>query len=218
MMGWAVRARAGAVMGLAAVATLAGCDTAAPRYRGAALPAAPCPVRMVLLPDGASCIDVREASIVAGRAEPAVAAPPASVVLFVQASQACRAAGFRLCTGTEWSAACGGTEARRYPYGEAYEAGRCNTAEPTSDLSQIHVQPSGAFTRCVSPEGVFDLSGNVGEWTDERDVSGTLRELRGGAARNGESNVRCVLDDRGFQPPESVFEGQGFRCCADAQR
>lgn len=176
----------------------------------------PCPARMVPIVGLPACIDRYEAAIdERGVAIPATDRRPASAVSYDDARRACRRAGFRLCTGEEWTRACQGEEGRTYPYGASYEPGRCNTAEADSDLSAIEVVPSGTFARCVTPEGVYDLSGNVGEWTDEPDASGRLRELRGGAARNGESAVRCVLDDRGFQPPDEAWEGQGFRCCTD---
>jgi formylglycine-generating enzyme required for sulfatase activity len=171
---------------------------------------------MVEIPGLAACIDRYEAALDEhGVAIPAVDRRPASAVSFEDAARACRLAGYRLCRGEEWTRACAGEEGRAFPYGAQYEPGRCNTAEADSDLSAIEVAPSGSFRRCVTPEGVFDLSGNVGEWTDQPDATGTLRELRGGAARNGESGVRCVLDDRAFQPTNEAWEGQGFRCCAD---
>jgi len=176
---------------------------------------APCSPRMVRV--GEACIDRHEARIVDGRAEPAVDAPPAVGVSYREAERACTEAGFRLCAGSEWSRACAGSGTlRRLPYGDRWEPHRCNTAEWNDDLARIDVRASGAFPGCVSPEGVVDLSGNVWEWTSQPDPSGELRELRGGGARNSESQSVCTPDDRFFLAPDAREGLLGFRCCARA--
>lgn len=173
-----------------------------------------CPRRMARIPGLSACIDRHEAVVIEGRAEPATERMPTSAISYEDAEAACRAVGYRLCTGEEWGRACGGEDQSRvHPYGDEHEARRCNLAEDDDDLSTLHVVPSGRFERCVTPEGVFDLAGNVAEWTDEPDGSGDLRELRGGAARNPERYARCQIGDRGFQPTDQTWEGQGFRCC-----
>ncbi len=192
---------------------LGACEREVPSFRPD-LP--PCPARMVQL--GGSCIDRHEAVILVGRAEPALEVPPSSGVSFVEAERACRAAGLRLCTGEEWSRACGGLErARALPYGATWEPHRCNTAEWDDDLESIHVRPSGSLRRCASPEGVLDLSGNVWEWTSQTDPTGGLRELRGGGARNSESQSVCEPNDRFYLDPGSSEGLLGFRCCTRAR-
>jgi formylglycine-generating enzyme required for sulfatase activity len=177
---------------------------------------APCPPRMVHV--GSACIDRHEARVVDGRAEPALDAPPASGVSHREAERACTEAGFRLCTGPEWSRACAGAgNARRLPYGDRWEPHRCNTAEWNDDLTRIDVRAGGSFPRCVSPEGVLDLSGNVWEWTSQPDPTGALRELRGGGARNAESQSVCTPDDRFFLDPDAHEGLLGFRCCTRAR-
>jgi formylglycine-generating enzyme required for sulfatase activity len=192
---------------------LAACRPAASPARSVR---APCPPRMVRV--GEACIDRHEARIVDGRAEPAVDAPPAARVSFREAERACAEAGFRLCTGPEWSRACAGAGTRRrLPYGERWEPHRCNTAEWDDDLARIPVRESGAFPGCASPEGVLDLSGNVWEWTSQPDPSGDLRELRGGGAHNSEAQSVCQPDDRFFLAPDAHEGLLGFRCCARAR-
>lgn len=167
---------------------------------------------------GSFCIDRHEAAVVRGRAVPALDMPPAVGISFVDAERACRAAELRLCTEEEWSRACEGSEpTRRLPYGDTWEPHRCNTAE-WDDPPDRPVTASGALPRCVTPEGVLDLSGNVWEWTTGWDRSETLRELRGGSAHNGEGNSVCRPNDGLFLAPE-IDEGLlGFRCCAPARR
>lgn len=200
-------------LALALAPGLGACERERPSFRPD-LP--PCPDRMVQL--GSFCIDRHEAFVSAGRALPALEVPAASGIDFHEADAACRAAGFRLCTGEEWTRACEGSPARRLPYGDTWEPHRCNTVEWDDDTDQVPVRPSGAFPRCVSPEGVFDLSGNVWEWTTEPDPTGDLRELRGGGAHNAESHSVCRPNERLYQEPDATVGLLGFRCCMRARR
>ena len=181
-----------------------------------------CPVRMALLADRGVCIDRFEARIDGmgsdARALSAEGTLPSSAASWDDASAACARAGFRLCTADEWLRACAGTEGRLYPYGDEYEQGRCNTSERDSDLSTKHLAPGGSFERCVSPEGVYDLSGNIGEWVANADPTGILRQQVGGAYANMGKYVKCTWDPPAYQPPEQRYEGQGFRCCGDRSR
>jgi len=70
------------------------------------------------------------------------------------------ARGFSLPTEAQFEAAARGLEGRAYAYGPAFDAARCNTFES-------HIRrtvPVGIFDN-ATPEGVFDLSGNVWSWT-----------------------------------------------------
>jgi formylglycine-generating enzyme len=98
-----------------------------------------------------------------------------------QADRICRAQGKRLCSQQEWSLACrgdpeGGAD-RLYAYGDELDLTICNTNKsraegPTCDVSSqtrlwntcgTNTEPSGAFPRCRSRFGVFDMHGNVAE-------------------------------------------------------
>ena len=58
-----------------------------------------------------------------------------------------------------WDAATG--TARLYPWGDAFDAQRCNTSEGgTGGTTPVGSYPSGA-----SPSGALDMAGNVWEWT-----------------------------------------------------
>lgn len=170
------------------------------------------------------CIDRLEATITrrGGRlsTEPAREAPPANRVSWHDANRACRGSGYRLCTSAEWTRACAGQEGRRFPYGDEYAPFRCNTAEWDTDLSKQAPRPGGSFPECVTPEGVFDLSGNLGEWVADADATGVLRRLHGGSfANSGDEGkyVQCEFDPPLHQPPDGEWDGMGFRCCRDVR-
>ncbi len=68
---------------------------------------------------------------------------------------------FSLPTEHEWEAAARGLEARKYAYGPEFDPLRCNTFE-------AHLRrpsPVGIYPGGKSPEGLYDLTGNVWEWT-----------------------------------------------------
>jgi hypothetical protein len=91
-------------------------------------------------------------------------------VTLADARSLCTERGRRLCSIDEWRLACGGASGRAFPYGPQHEREVCNEAR--SDGTGTNLSRSGARDRCVSPEGAYDLVGNVGEWVDEGVVLG----------------------------------------------
>jgi sulfatase modifying factor 1 len=151
-----------------------------------------------------------------------------------EAEAACKEAGKRLCSDAEWVSACKGPEVTRYPYGNERQRGTCVDTRRVSPLDRIfHGQgagrygfkpmndprlnqladtlaPTGTFTACTNAFEVYDMVGNVHEWTD--DPAGTFR---GGyyldTRINGEGcDYRTVAHEATYHDYST-----GFRCCAE---
>ena len=166
------------------------------------------------------------------RAVPAENAVPQGYISGAQAAAACAASGKRLCTTTEWLAACRGPMNLTWPYGNTHLDGACNDdyeGHPVIDyfgmsnvFDSVHMndpginqQPGtlargGEHAQCVSAYGVFDLHGNLHEWVD--DPAGTFR---GGFYADASINGDGCL----YRTTAHAFTyhdySTGFRCCAD---
>ena len=168
-------------------------------------------------------IDTFEASLTKdGRAVSVPGATPAQVSFF-EAKEACEKAQKRLCTEEEWVSACTGepavdnnqngyfadddVEGRMYPYGLLYEKGRCRDDE---DKYQGEPGPTGVRPGCRTPEGIYDMAGNIGEWAGSEPSKAAVL---GGDYRSGE-RAACNHRSATFGPGIKN-NTTGFRCCAD---
>jgi formylglycine-generating enzyme required for sulfatase activity len=64
-------------------------------------------------------------------------------------------------TEAEWEKTARGPQGYRWPWGDRWEENRANTEE--AGLGET--SPVGLFPEGASPYGVYDLAGNVWEWT-----------------------------------------------------
>lgn len=124
----------------------------------------------------------------------------------------------------EWFVACAGPAEplRPFPYGE-YAESVCNIDRPLEGAEDVGSRPG-----CRTDAGVFDLSGNVAEWTYACTADGaspTPRCLvRGGSYRSAVPlGAACTLPpptpETGPQSRTALYEERrvdlGIRCCAD---
>ncbi|NMW21424.1 MAG: SUMF1/EgtB/PvdO family nonheme iron enzyme [Chlorobiaceae bacterium] len=122
---------------------------------------------------------------------------------------------YRLPTEIEWEWAAGGRqgttgkEVRVYPWME--EKGK-----PTSILLNYNsnvdaTTPVGNYPEGVTPEGLYDMAGNVWKWTDSLfdATTDSNRVLRGGSWRSNPG--RCRSTYRFDSPPNSRGNRAGFR-------
>jgi formylglycine-generating enzyme required for sulfatase activity len=178
-----------------------------------------CALEMAKIPGMDVCIDRFEASVVDGAAQSKKGVMPTTLISQREATAACEKAGKHLCTRAEWTAACRGAEGRRYAYGGKYEPGRCNDRARGKGKAEKPL-PAGSLPRCRTPEGVFDLSGNLWEWLADKLPGGATAYLVGGAWGNDDNddNLSCVPEDTMAQPIDQKIDGLGFRCCSNSSR
>ncbi|HLG19486.1 MAG TPA: bifunctional serine/threonine-protein kinase/formylglycine-generating enzyme family protein [Bdellovibrionota bacterium] len=149
-------------------------------------------------------------------------APPKTTVKWAEAQALCTKEGKRLCTQEEWERSCKGPNTskrlnHKYPYGNLWDPNKCNT-ETSTELTtdeEGKAAPSGKFSACMSAEQVFDLSGNVDEWTASRGrFNNDSRVSRGGSSKRPGWASRCtsIRELRETTAEPDV----GFRCCKDA--
>ncbi|HVJ93587.1 MAG TPA: SUMF1/EgtB/PvdO family nonheme iron enzyme [Labilithrix sp.] len=154
---------------------------------------------------------------------------PAIFITWYDARDACEADGKRLCTEDEWTFACEGEEARPYPNGYTRDPKACLNDRPwrafreaalasrdrvSDELDRLwQGLPSGARPLCKSPFGVYDMTGNVDEWTRTSNALAERQSVMKGGYW-GPVRTRCRPATRAHDELHTFYQ-QGFRCCAD---
>lgn len=133
---------------------------------------------------------------------------PKSYISVYQAMDTCAGAGKRLCTADEWTIACTGPYGWKYPYGAGYELYACVTNDST-------VRKSGEKSECRGYFEVYDMSGNLAEWTSTRSSRNKqYYNVMGGFWESGKQSG--CFDVRYSYFPQNRHNPVGFRCCMDA--
>ena len=158
---------------------------------------------------------------------------PQGYISMLEAKDACDNAGKRLCSNDEWLRACQGKHPTKYPYGDDEIAGRCNARDGVrqhpvielfggpdafydankmndSRLNQLPetVTKSGEKKKCTNSYGVFDMVGNLHEWT--ADPGGSFK---GGYYMDTHKNGDGCFYTTTAHGPSYHDYSTGFRCC-----
>ena len=158
---------------------------------------------------------------------------PQGYVSAKTAETACHAAGKRLCQAAEWRVACAGSEGTAFPYGATRVAGKCHDTgtspmvtyhldtmnrgwgltelnDPRNNQLEGTLAKTGAYPDCVNDFGIYDMVGNLHEWT--ADTNGTFQ---GGyyldTSQHGDGCAYRTIS-HGYEYHDY---STGFRCCAD---
>jgi len=136
-----------------------------------------------------------------------------SRVSFTEAAALCAEQSKRLCTEIEWERACKGPEQSLYPYGWNYRANQCNTKNTFGNPRKVDT--SGQYATCTNAWKVFDMSGNISEWTAGRlNDQKSDRMIRGGSFKSSDWGSRCTY--RKNRLPNYRDDSLGFRCCQNS--
>ena len=148
---------------------------------------------------------------------------PVQGISWFEADAYCLWLGKRLPTEPEWEKAARGLKGNLYVWGNEFKRENANFGKS--------VQPSAKRPRDLSDLGVYDLNGNVSEWTaswyqpypgstfKDPNFGGKYKVIRGGAINKREHGFLkqfALLPYRNFAPPQMRSWDTGFRCARSA--
>lgn len=144
---------------------------------------------------------------------------PLRNVSWNEANDLCKKNHKRLCNEPEWERSCKGQWStmvnQQFSYGSTWKENACNVKNFNSLVEDRvgEVAQSGDYPDCSSAEGVYDLNGNLQEWTATKGHETDKHVIKGGSFLTPQFQSRCS-----FYRQEAPFVKQddiGFRCCKD---
>jgi formylglycine-generating enzyme required for sulfatase activity len=150
---------------------------------------------------------------------------PVAGVSWYEAEAYARWIGKRLPTNAEWEAAARGKARRKWPWGDELKDDDKSKLNCWRTLYNVPTQV-GVYEEGKTPEGVYDMAGNLMEWVDDwysEDAYSTKRfnqktnppqkTIRGGSFDNRPEF--CTTYWRYSKEPEYRWANVGFRCARD---
>ncbi|MBN1871065.1 MAG: SUMF1/EgtB/PvdO family nonheme iron enzyme [Candidatus Omnitrophica bacterium] len=150
---------------------------------------------------------------------------PVVGVSYYDASAYCKWRGKRLPTENEWEFAARGKERRLYPWGDERPDGKKgNFADINSDVGWRNTlyddgyalsAPVASYPGGSTPDGVYDLGGNVKEWTHSPYFKHNKAVSKGGSYENSFDDM--MAGDRRVYDADTLDKTIGFRCACDVK-
>ena len=162
-------------------------------------------------------------------AEPGFDNHPVTLVSWFGARAYCNYYGWRLPTEIEWEKAARGVDGRPFPWGDGIQRQNANYYS-SHDIFEKTFSGAGGTTPVgfyngeiysgfqtldsPSPYGLYDMAGNVWQWTGDVYTDQHYRYMRGGSYQNYAYNLRVWT--RNSAGPTYTSPSVGFRCARDS--
>jgi formylglycine-generating enzyme required for sulfatase activity len=153
---------------------------------------------------------------------------PVTMVSWFGAYGYCDFHGWRLPTDLEWEKAARGTDNRPFPWGHEIAPAHANFVSSHDIFERVFAGAGGttpvgfyngrtydgyATKDAASPYGLYDMVGNVWQWTGDVREGQHYRNLRGGSHTNYAYNLRIWTHNNA--DPIHASPSVGFRCARD---